>query len=404
MPASTDFLPFATGAGANVVSQALYAADTAVPNGFSSGIASSAKFNKVFRQASFVAAGIATWMANTLNTNIADDGDLNAFVANLAAAVKAAGASGNFIVDTGTVNALAGTSTPAPAALTAGTQVAIQVANTNTGAVTFNYASLGSKNVLSEGNAVKAGQMIAGQIYLLMYDGTQWELLSVGVDVSASTTQAGIVALAALSDVVAGTDAAKAATSQGVAKAVQSGGYSYAADSGAANTIAITLTPAPAAYTAGLAVEVKMNATNTGATTINVNGLGAKSVQFGGVALVAGQLVAGQVYCFIYDGTNFQLQTTSAPSIVAFSFSGSGGYVQWSNGFKIQVQTITVTTSTSQFFSYSSAFNTGSFAWINGDDASADVSVYVSSSTASGATVHSTLASSATCTLFSIGY
>ena len=225
MPASTDFLPFATGAGANVVSQAVYAADSAVPNGFSSGIASSAKFNKVFRQSSFVAAAVATWMANTLGINVADDGDLNGFVANLAAAVKAAGASGNFIADTGTVNALVGTSSPAPTALTAGMQVAIQIANTNTGAVTFNYAGLGVKNVLSEGNAVKAGQMVAGQIYLLMYDGTQWELLSVGVDVPASTAQAGIVLLAANSDVATGTDTAKAVTAQGVARAVQGGSY-----------------------------------------------------------------------------------------------------------------------------------------------------------------------------------
>ena len=113
MPASTDFLPFATGAGANVVSQSVYAADSGLSNGFSSGIASSAKFNKVFRQASFVAAGVATWMANALNTNIPDDGNLSAFVANLALAVRAAASGGNFIADTGSVNTLIGTSSPA---------------------------------------------------------------------------------------------------------------------------------------------------------------------------------------------------------------------------------------------------------------------------------------------------
>lgn len=315
MPASTDFLPFATGAGANVVSQAVYAADTAVANGFSSGIASSAKFNKVFRQASFVAAGVATWMANALGANIPDDGDLNNFVANLGLAVRAAASSGNFIADTGTVNALVGTSSPAPTALAVGMQVAIQIANTNTGGVTFNYAGLGVKNVLSEGNAVKPGQLVAGQIYLLMYDGTQWELLSVVVDVPASTAQAGIVVLASNSEVAAGADTGKAVTSQGVAKAVQSGGYSYAADSGSANAITISLTPAPAAYVAGLAVEVKVNATNTGATKINVNGLGAKSVQFNGATLTAGQLVAGQIYSMVYDGTNFQVSSPVAFAI-----------------------------------------------------------------------------------------
>lgn len=309
MTASTDFLPFATGGGANVVSQALYASDAAVSNGFSSGIAPSAKFNKVWRQSSFVAAGVATWMANALNANIPDDGNLGNFVANFASAVKVAASSGGFITDTGTVNALAGTSSPAPSALVAGMQVAIEIANTNTGAVTFNYAGLGTKNVLSEGNAVKPGQMIANQIYQMMYDGTQWELLSVGVDIAASTTQAGIIALATPTIVIAGTDTSKAVTAQGVAKAVQGGGYTYAADTGTANTLAITLTPAPAAYQAGMMVEVNVANTNTGAATVNVNGLGAKSVQFGGSALTAGQLIAGQIYSLIYDGTNFQLQS-----------------------------------------------------------------------------------------------
>lgn len=280
----------------------------------------------------------------------------------------------------------------------------MQAANTNTGNVTFNFAGFGAIAVKNEGAQIKPGQIVAGGIYTLIYDSVQWQLLAAGLDVAATTTQAGILALAANSDVVAGTDTAKAVTSQGVAKAVQSGGFNYAADTGAANAAVITLVPAPAAYTAGFAVEVKFAATNTGATTINVNGLGAKAIQSNGAALVAGQIVAGQIYSLIYDGTNFQLQTTAAPTITAFSFSGSGGYVQWSNGFKIQWQTVTVTTTSTQSFSYPSAFNTASVAWINGDDGSNDVSVYVSSTTASGATVRSTLASSATCTLFSIGY
>lgn len=331
-------------------------------------------------------------------------GDSSTKLATTAFVQSALTSNGGFIVDTGTVNAMVATTSSPPASLTTGTQVNVMAANTNTGNVTFNFAGFGAIAVKNEGAQIKPGQIVAGGIYTLIYDATQWQLLAAGLDAAATTAQAGIVALAANSDVVAGTDAAKAVTSQGVAKAVQSGGYNYAVDSGAVNAAIVTLTPAPAAYTAGLVVEVKIGTTNTGATTINVNGLGAKAIQSNGAALVAGQLVAGQVYSLVYDGTNFQLQTTSAPTIVAFSFSGTGGYIQWSNGFKIQVQQITVTTSTSQTFSYGSAFNTGSFAWINGDDASADVSVYVSGSTASGATVHSTLASSATCTLFSIGY
>ena len=78
---------------------------------------------------------------------------------------------------------------------------------------------------------------------------------------------------------------------------------------GSANTYALTLTPALTAYTAFVGVTVQINAANTGASTINVNGLGAKSIRDSkGVALTAGKLVLNGVYTLRYDGTNFILQ------------------------------------------------------------------------------------------------
>lgn len=48
--------------------------------------------------------------------------------------------------------------------------------------------------------------------------------------------------------------------------------------------------------------------TNTGATTININGLGAKNLtKYGVSALVAGDLVAGTAAEIYYDGVQFQL-------------------------------------------------------------------------------------------------
>lgn len=243
------------------------------------------------------------------------NGDSSTKLATTAFVQSALTSNGGFLVDTGAVNAMVATSSSPPASLTTGTQVNVMAANTNTGNVTFNFAGFGAIAVKNEGAQIKPGQIVAGGIYTLIYDAVQWQLLAAGLDTAATTAQAGIVALAANSDVVTGTDTTKAATSQGVARAVQSGGYNYAADTGTANTIAIALTPALTAYSAGLAVEVKMNATNTGATTINVNGLGAKTVQFNGAALTAGQLVAGQIYCLIYDGTNFQVSSPVALAV-----------------------------------------------------------------------------------------
>lgn len=82
-----DFLPFATGAGANVLDQTDYAAAAWVQAGFSAGLANSSYLNKVWRQSSFVAAAIATWMSEQLNISILDDGNLANFVANFEAAV-----------------------------------------------------------------------------------------------------------------------------------------------------------------------------------------------------------------------------------------------------------------------------------------------------------------------------
>lgn len=77
-----------------------------------------------------------------------------------------------------------------------------------------------------------------------------------------------------------------------------------------ANTItATTVTGTAINYSANKTILlVKVANTNTGATTININGLGAKAVtQQSTVALTAGMLVAGGEYFLAYDGTQFQL-------------------------------------------------------------------------------------------------
>ena len=67
-----------------------------------------------------------------------------------------------------------------------------------------------------------------------------------------------------------------------------------APDTGTVNALAITLSPAPAALTPGMMVAVdNILASNTGASTLNVNGLGALPIQSaGGVALQGGELAA----------------------------------------------------------------------------------------------------------------
>lgn len=88
MALEQDFLPFATGEGANVMDQADYAAAAFVGAGFSAGIAPSTQLNKVWRQSSFVSAAIAQYIQNQLGINVVDDGNLANFIANLASAIQ----------------------------------------------------------------------------------------------------------------------------------------------------------------------------------------------------------------------------------------------------------------------------------------------------------------------------
>jgi len=96
---------------------------------------------------------------------------------------------------------------------------------------------------------------------------------------------------------------------------IQRGVETYAADAGANDTYVITLDPVPAAYLAGMTLKAKFNTANTGACTINVNSLGAKSIKKYGDAglqdLDDNDIQAAQIAIIIYDGTQFLLQGAS---------------------------------------------------------------------------------------------
>ena len=79
------------------------------------------------------------------------------------------------------------------------------------------------------------------------------------------------------------------------------------------DTITGTVSPSLTAYTAGQIFSFVVGTTNTGAVTLNIDGLGAKAVtRTGAVALVAGGMVTGQVALVEYDGTRFQLLDPNA--------------------------------------------------------------------------------------------
>lgn len=76
-----------------------------------------------------------------------------------------------------------------------------------------------------------------------------------------------------------------------------------------ANTITCSIYTTLPAYFNGMSLDVLLKNSATGATTINVNGLGAKAVTVNGAtAITTGILVVGGTYRLTYDGTEFVVQ------------------------------------------------------------------------------------------------
>jgi hypothetical protein len=125
---------------------------------------------------------------------------------------------------------------------------------------------------------------------------------------------------------VTGLGAGSSATDAAQYGQLQAGATTIATVSGT-DTLTGSLTPAISAYATGNLFSFVAANTNTGAATINLNSLGAKSItKQGSTALIAGDIVSGQVYLIEYDGTRFQLinPSTTSGSVSTISFGSTG--------------------------------------------------------------------------------
>ena len=117
---------------------------------------------------------------------------------------------------------------------------------------------------------------------------------------------------------------------------IQDGGLIFqATDSGSANTYAIALTPAVTAYVAGQVFHFKAANASSGASTLNVNALGAKNIKKkNDQDIAAGDIEQNAIVSVIYDGTSFQMLSqlgTSAGSMSSWTLSGDSGSNQTIN-------------------------------------------------------------------------
>lgn len=105
----------------------------------------------------------------------------------------------------------------------------------------------------------------------------------------------------------------------------------YSDDTGVADAYVATPTTAITAYNAGLRIVLKAANDNTGSSTIDVSGLGAKAIKRSdGSALEAGDILAGQILEMTYDGADFRLAMAFAelsPAGIAAKIAAAGNIV-----------------------------------------------------------------------------
>lgn len=104
---------------------------------------------------------------------------------------------------------------------------------------------------------------------------------------------------------------------------------------GSANAYVLAANQTLSGYYDGLDLTFDANFTNSGAATINVDGLGAKTIKkFHDVDLASGDFEAGGKYRVVYDGTVFQLMSPVAnpPATAASPVTTRGDLITTVNG------------------------------------------------------------------------
>lgn len=116
-------------------------------------------------------------------------------------------------------------------------------------------------------------------------------------------------------------------------------------DTGVANAYALTFTASFSAYTDGIIIYFTPANTNTGASTLNVNGLGVLPiVNQDGSVLSGGQIVANQIVQVMYKSGNFLLLTYAisqglfAPAWAGFSVAPTGNMTYQKTGRVVTIR------------------------------------------------------------------
>ncbi len=137
----------------------------------------------------------------------------------------------------------------------------------------------------------------------------------------------------------------------------------FAGDTGSANTYVINPSPALTQLIGGMPFSFSAANSNTGASTLDISGLGAKPIVLpNGVALAGGEIVGGQMVTVIWDGLHFQM-VSEAANLAAFPASlAPSGYVKLPGGLIIEWGTATTNASGNATVNFPLAFLSSCYA------------------------------------------
>lgn len=141
---------------------------------------------------------------------------------------------------------------------------------------------------------------------------------------------------------------------------------------GTANAITLTSGLSIGSLAAGQGVRFLATATNAGAVTLNVDGLGAAAAtDYGGAALPAGFLVSGRYYEAVYTGSAWVIWPASLNPIALLS-TGTLGYAVGAGGEVVQATSkttsVTMNESCGRITTHNAALGADAritFAWNN---------------------------------------
>lgn len=288
-----DFLSFAGGAGANVVTQAQYAALAAVNTGYQSGIASSAQLNKTWRQSSIIASVVAQFIVAQSGNDAVDDGTTATLLANLTLGLQ--NMIGNINTSVTTINTVGGDTTLTAAQ--ASTQfIVVQGVLTSNVNIIFPSTIYNDWIVFNAttGNFTVTCKTAAAGLTVLANRG-RMDAITCAPAVGIMFVQAdGITA-------AYGDNTTALATNAFIQQAVSSIGGYYQDSGVTANQYVVTFAPALTVYPAQLSFKFKTTRANTAAAFINAGAGLIQLLRSDGTALSAGDIIANSIVSVTYD-------------------------------------------------------------------------------------------------------